>query len=53
MKYTNIICVELHENNAPGCTKNFYNANKDRYIYTQGGEKFFSIGQSYFEDIRA
>ena len=52
MKYTNIICVELHENNAPGCTKNFYTANKDRYIYTQGGEKFFSIGQSYFKDIK-
>ena len=50
MDKTDIISVELHEGNAPGVTQNFFNTNLSRFVYKQGGEKYFSVGKSFFQE---
>lgn len=45
---TKILIVELHERIVPGCEAAFMSANRQRYVYTDGGEKFISVGRSYF-----
>ena len=48
LEKTNVLIVELHEGNVPGCKQAFEDANKLRFVYKDRGEKFISIGKQYF-----
>jgi FkbM family methyltransferase len=45
---TGVLMIELHERITPGCEAAFFAANTGRAIVRTGGEKFVSIGPSYF-----
>ena len=51
LRFTNITVVELHERIVKGCERLFFGVNRDRYIYTDDGEKYFSVGLSYFNRV--
>ena len=45
---TDVLMIELHERIVPGCERAFYEANAGRYIYKESGEKYVSVGKSFF-----
>lgn len=45
---TNVLFIELHENIVKGCNELFFKSNANRYIYKDAGEKYISVGKSYF-----
>lgn len=47
---TGILMIELHERIVSGCLKAFDTANRCRYVYREKGEKFISVGKSYFKE---
>ena len=46
---TGVLAAELHESVAPGIEAAFARANADRYVYKDGGEKWFSVGRTLLE----
>lgn len=44
-----VLMIELHERIVEGVTEAFWSANKDRLVFKSDGEKFVSVGKSYFE----
>lgn len=39
-----VLMVELHERFSPGCENVFWEANRERFVFKAGGEKFVSVG---------
>jgi len=46
---TGAVAAELHESVAPGVEAAFARANAGRYVYKDGGEKWFSVGRALLE----
>ncbi len=46
---TDILIAELHERVVKGCEPAFFEASADRLVIKNFGEKFISIGRSFFE----
>jgi FkbM family methyltransferase len=48
---TAILLVELHERIRSGCERAFWEANRGRFVCKGDGEKYLSVGESYFRRV--